>query len=382
MKILFAFFSIVLFSVNFGFCSATNLESINSENIKQVKTDKPVNPGQPAPVVPPDTEIAVYRTDEEFSFESEARQAMQSRVETFKAAGISALGGSVIRKENKDYTFIVEYIPTVKHGQELPPAAIIDSYRSGAIYWRESDAVEALVSAKANFQNAGVQAIDGYVYDIARDHSFALDYVVKNLLRYTPVYDVQIKTYEAGMYDFESEAEAAAEEYAARFRQAGIPVIRGKAFRRPDRDYSIMLEYAVKTNKYGNRPQFSIKRYDASDVYSFESEALEAMRQRMALFNEAGVNSAHGFARKVNRDYSFTIDYFVKNIYQSNTVTPSAVIKIYQAPETFDFEVEAEKAMLEKAENFNNAGFFVIHSRVVESGRDYSYLIEYITRLH
>ncbi|MBU2529671.1 MAG: hypothetical protein KKD35_01425 [Elusimicrobia bacterium] len=61
-------------------------------------------------------------------------------------------------------------------------------------------------------------------------------------------------------------------------------------------------------------------------------------------------------------------------------MTPSIAIKTYQGQEIFDFEREAEDAMANKAAVFNNAGLAVISSRVIEVGRDYSYVLEYIAR--
>lgn len=352
-----------------------------SAALRQLESFVPPDSRRPAPPPPTPVEIAVYVTDAGFTFESDAKAALNERLAAFRDAGITPLGGRVVEKANRRRTFAIDYIPTVEHGAQLPPAVLVSTYRSGAAYWLERGAEEAMLSADANLGNAGVEVLSRYLVPAGRDHSFAVDFLVPNMLRPTPQYEVKFQVFTAGHFTFESQAAAAVGDLAGRFRSAGVPVLRGRAVKRPDRDYAVELEYAVRTNAHGARPAFAIARYDSRETFPFEDGALKAAGERLPSFGAAGVPAVHGFARKVGRDYSFSVDYLVRNIYQGGTAYPAAVVKTYQAAETFTFESEAEAAMKEKAEAFNGGGFTVVGAEVVPSGRDYSYVLDYIAKV-
>lgn len=364
-----------------AFSAPPGVEGHGSAALRQLESFVPPDSRRPAPPPPTPVEIAVYVTDEEFTFESDAKTALNERLAAFRGAGITPLGGRVVEKPNRRRTFAIDYIPTVEHGAPLPPAVLVSTYRSGAAYWLESGAEEAMLSAAANLGNAGVEVLSHYLVAAGRDHSFAVDFLVANMLRPTARYEVKFQMFTAGKFTFESQAASAAADYAARFAAAGVPVLRGRAVKRPDRDYAVELEYAVRTNAHGARPPLAIARYDSRETFPFEDGAIKAAGERLPSFGAAGVPAVHGFARKVNRDYSFSVDYLVRNIYQGGTAYPSAVVKVYAAVETFTFESEAEAAMKEKAGAFNGGGFTVVGAKVVPSGRDYSYVLDYIAKV-
>ncbi len=397
---------------NFAFSKDLALDDLNLSSLKEIEVEKPTDHKrvdwadegllrtpysvqvdwadegllrtphsvQVNEVLPPGIDFAEYATEEEFSFERQAEAALTERIAVLKKAGITTFGGRVIEKSNRDYTYIIEYLPTVKYGAALPPALIVRTYKSGSFYWRESEAVAAMNSAVSNFKNARLSVLSSYVYEAGRDNTFAVDYAVKNVLRRTSQYDVSFKNYTGGIFSFESQAKRAIENFIALFEFAGVPVIRGKAVERSDGDYSVQIEYVVKTNKYGERPQFALARYESQEIFSFEKGALAASREKMAIFSNAGVAPVHNFAREIDNDYSFSLDYLIKNIYSYSGVTPSIAIKTYQGQEVFDFEREAKEAMINKTATFNAAGIAVISSRVIEVGRDYSYVLEYIAK--
>ena len=207
-----------------------------------------------------------------------------------------------------------------------------------------------------------------------------MDYAVKNLLRPTPEYDVVFKNYQGGKFTFENDAKKNIGAYSSVFKAAGIPVIRGKAVERPDGDWAVQLEYVVKENRYGARPQFSIARYVAAELFTFEKEALAASKARLGVFSRAGVPPVSNIVRPEGRDYSFSIDFIVGNIYQQGGVIPSVAIETYQAAETFTFESVARKAMDEKAAAFNAADMAVVGSRVTGSMGSYTYAVDYIAK--
>ncbi|MBI4677614.1 MAG: hypothetical protein HY748_08525 [Elusimicrobia bacterium] len=357
-----------------------SLENLRSQALGQLEINAPPGYERPAPQPPQPIDIATYATDEEFTFESDAKPALDERLAALRNAGVTVLGGRAFQKPNRRWTFAIDYVPTVAHGTQMPPAALLQTYRSPAAYWRESDAEEAMGSAAANLRNAGLPVLNSYLFDAGRDHSFAVDFLVPNALRPTQQYEVRFEKYAGGKFDFESEAEAAVAGFSSQFSQAGVPVLRGKAVRRPDRDYSVELEYVVRTNKYGPRPLYSSGRYDSRETFSFEDEAVKAAREKLPVFSQAGLAAVQGFSRKVNRDYSYSVDYLVRNIYQGGAVYPSAVVKTYQAAETFSFESEAETAMQEKTAAFNSAGLTVIGSEVIRTGRDYTYVLDYVAK--
>ena len=304
---------------------------------------------------------------------------MDARITVLKAAGITTLGGRVVPAGN-DYSFVIDYIPTVKSGASLPPAVTIETYNNGETYWRSADAQAAMNACAANFRSAQVPALSSYLYDAGNDSAFAVDYVNKNLLRPTPEYDVVFNTYQGGKFTFESEAVKNIGAYSALFKSAGIPAIRGKAVQRPDGNYSVQIEYVVRSNKYGARPQFSIARYDSQEIFTFDTEALKASQERLAVFTRAGVPPVSNIVRPSDSNYSFSVDYLVYNIYQQGNVIPSAAIETYQASETFTFDTEAKKAMQDKAAAFEAAGMPVVGSRVTGSLGSFTYAIEYITK--
>ncbi len=333
------------------------------------------NPEPPRPV-----EIAVYETEEEFTFESDARAELENRLAAFRAAGITTLGGRTTLKSNRKHGFAVEYLPSLQPGSSNPPALLLRTYRSPASYWRESDAEEAMNAAAANLRNAGLSVAASGLVPSGRDHAYEVSYFVANLLRQSQADDVLLEKFLSGKYSFESGAESAAEELAGRLRQAGIPVLRTRAVRRPDRDYSVEIEYALRTNRHGARPKFAPASYQARRTYSFESDAQRAAAEALPVFSAAGVSPIQGHVLKAGRDYSYGVDFLVELFYRGPNGTPVVSVKTYQAQETFDFESEAETAMAQKIAAFDSAGLKVIGSQVLPAGRDYTFVLDYLAR--
>jgi hypothetical protein len=367
--------SVFAFSIP-AFSQAFSLDSSAAGDIPASKT---VEASRPAPVTPPGVTIASYTTDETVTFESQVEAAMNARMNALKAAGITTLGGRAVELGN-DYSFVIDYLPTVKHGAALPPAVIVETYKNGAAYWLEAEAAETMKSCAANFRAAKLPVVGSYLYDAGSDNAFAVDYLVKNVLRPTQEYDVKFENYTGGKFTFESEAEKNIPAYLAMFKQAGVPAIRGKAVARSDGDYAVLVEYVVKTNKYGARPQYSVSRYDSRAVFTFDKEALKASKEALPAFAKAGVPPLSAVVRPEGRDYSYSVDFLVGNIYQQGGVIPSAAIETYQAAETFTFDSEAKKAMAVKVEAFNAAGMNVVGSAVTGALGSFTYAIDYVAK--
>lgn len=333
---------------------------------------EPVNP------VTPGTVIAEYAAFETYTFKSDAEEAIEPRMSLLRAAGIQTLGGRVVKKENR-YSFVIEYLPQVKHGENIPPAVIMERYDSPSAYWLEREAEAAGTAAKAAMSAGGLSPLGVAIYKSGKDYAFRVDYAVKDLMRRTPFYDVAIKSFESGDYTFESDAEEAAPGLMSGMKRAGLAPISAVPLRKADRRWTLRAEHAVRLNKGPARPSHSIARYEPGETFTFDSGALEAGRETAAKFDAAGVKAVNHWARKINRDYAFGLDFIIRNIYQGFTVVPSAKVLTYSSPETFTFESEAKTALAEKAERFNAEGLPVVGGRTVEAGRDHSYSLDYLS---
>ncbi|OGR76997.1 MAG: hypothetical protein A2X32_06865 [Elusimicrobia bacterium GWC2_64_44] len=354
---------------------AAELADIAADDIRKAPV---AAPSFPSAVTPPGVTIASYTTDEEFTFESEAVPAMNARINALKAAGVTTLGGRVVELGN-DYSFVIDYLSTVKGNAALPPAVLLETYKNGAAYWLEREAEEAMKACAANFRAAKLPVLGSYLYEAGNDNAFAVDYLVKNLLRPAQEYDVKFQSYTGGKFTFESEAEKAVPSYLALFKQAGVPAIRGKAVA-SGRDYAVQVEYVVKTGKSAPRPQYSVARYAARETFTFDKEALAASKTALPKFASAGVPPLSAVLRPEGRDYSYSVDYLVGNIYQQGGVIPSVAIETYQAPETYTFDSEAKKALAEKVAAFNAGGLPVVGSALSGELGSYTYAIDYIAK--
>lgn len=336
------------------------------------RVERPLPPG-----TGPSVEITLYETDEEFTFESGAQEALDARLAAFARAGVKTLGGRVSRKANRRWTFVIEYLPSLEPGGNAPAAVVAGRYTAPAAYWRKQDAEQALAEAVSRMSGAGLGVIGGEVVDAGRDHSFQIDYLMADRLGRGRNDRVRIDRAVVGRFTFESGAEAAMPELASRFERAGVRVLNARAVRRPDRDYSVEVEYAARANASGSRPEFSIVRYDAKETFSFDHQALAAARALLPAFAVEGAAPLHAFVREAGRDYSFSVDFFVRNLYRYGRVQPAVSVRSYRAAEVYDFERQAEAALDAKKEAFRSAGISVLGGRVVEVGRDYSYELDY-----
>ena len=121
-KLILAVFSFFALSVP----SFSQSFSLNSAVLPELPAVKAPLPYGPTPVTPPGVTIATYSTDETVTFESQAKPAMDARINALKAAGITTLGGRVVELGN-DYSFVIDYLPTVKNGAALPPAVLVET---------------------------------------------------------------------------------------------------------------------------------------------------------------------------------------------------------------------------------------------------------------
>ncbi len=353
--------------------------ALNSYDAAAIPGTPAARPHGPAPVTPPGAAIATYTTDETFTFESQAKPAMDARIAALQAAGITTLGGRVVPAGN-DYSFAIDYVPTVKDGAALPPAVLVETYSNGASYWPSQSAAAAMNDCAADFRAARLSVVGSRTEDSGANGTFSVDYLVGDALPRAPQYDVKFRTYTGGKFTFENEAKNNIPAYLALFRQAGVPAIRGEAVPRPDGNYAVRVEYAVKAGKEGPRPQYSVVRYDGRATFPFEKDALAAGKAALPLFARAGVPPLSAVSRPAGNDYSYSVDFLVQNFYQHGAVVPSAAVETYQAQETFTFEQDAKKALADKTSAFDAAGLTVVGSAVTGQLGSFSYSLDYVAK--
>jgi hypothetical protein len=261
----------------------------------------------------------------------------------------------------------------------MPPAVILKSYESPAAYWPEREAEEAAARVRAAMSAGGLAPLSVALNKIGKDHSFRVDYAVKDLMRNQPSYDIEIKSFDSGDYTFESDAEEAAPALFADLRRAGLAPIAAVPYRGADRRWRLRADHAVRVNKGPARPSHSIDTYSPGETFSFDSEALEAAGETAAGFGAAGVKVMNSWARKSGRDYGFGLDFIVRNIYAGYTVTPSAKVLTYASPAAFTFESEAEEALEAKKDAFGAQGLPAVGGRTFKAGRGYSFSLDYLS---
>ena len=337
-------------------------------------------PPFPRPVAPetPGSSIAEYSAAETYTFESDAEEAMEPRIAALRAAGIQTLGGRVVKNDRR-WSFVIEYLPRVQHSAVMPPAVIFRSYESPVPYWLEREAEAAAAAARSAMAAGGLSPMSVSVYKSGKDYAFRIDYAVKDLMRVAAAYDVEIKSFESGDYTFESDAEEAAPGLFSDMKRAGLAPVAAVPFRGADRRWRLRAEHAVRVNKGPARPSHAIDTYSPGETFTFDSGAAEAARGTAAKFGGAGVKVMHSWARKENRDYRFGLDFIVRNIYAGYSVTPSAKVLSYSSPETFTFESGAEEALADKSARFDAEGLPVIGGRTFKTGRDYSFSLDYLS---
>ncbi len=353
--------------------------SLNSYDAGTIPGTPAARPHGPAPVTPPGVTIANYTTDETFTFENQAKPAMDARIAALQAAGITTLGGRVVPSGN-DYSFVIDYIPTVKAGAALPPAVLVETYSNGASYWPSQSAADAMNDCAAYFRAARLPVVGSRTEESGANGTFAVDYLVNDVLPRAPQYDVKFRAYTGGKFTFESDAKQNIPAYLALFRQAGVPAIRGEAVPRPDGNYAVRVEYAVKAGNEGPRPQYSVVRYDGRATFPFEKDALAAGKTALPLFANAGVPPLSAVSRPAGNDYSYSVDFLVQNFYQHGAVVPSAAVETYQAQETFTFDQDAKKALADKTAAFNAAGLPVVGSDVTGQLGSFTYVLDYVAK--
>jgi len=324
-------------------------------------------------------DIHIYTTKDIFPFEYEAKKECDKKINILKNFSIHVIGCNIIEKGN-DYSYTIEYIPELKK-PDLVPSIIINEYKPSKTYWNENLAKKELNKSLSRFQQSPLNLIDYEILEIENEYSFKILYIDKNILKKTKTYYVNFEKFTYGKYSFESEAKKNIYIITNKLKQKNIQVFSASVIENGN-DYSIEIEYINKVDditKPSKNPLHSISSYIAEEIFPFENNALNEADKRTEVFLKANMNVIHTYAYPKDNDWSFAIDYVVKNLYKNGTfVRKEYTIKRYKNPSNFDFESEAKKAMHEKINNFNNAGLYVVGWQVYESSGNYNFYIDYI----
>ncbi|MEF3279475.1 MAG: hypothetical protein K6357_00695 [Elusimicrobiota bacterium] len=368
---------IILLFHSYGFSNETL--DINETELKKIETGKPQAQIELSQTQP--SKFLTYTTDEEFSFESEAKKECNDRVSLFKNYGISTIGCNIFEK-NGNYTFTIEYLPELKNPDAIN-SILIKEYLPQKLYWNENLAKKELSNSLSKFKNSPLKTIDSKIIEVENNYSFKITYIAGNILKKSKTYYAIFGRFKYGKYTFESEAKKNIPIVLNLLKQDGVASVRGKVIEN-ENDYAIEVEYLNKSDNIEfvkENPQYSVETYKSSEIFPFEDNALKEGIKRNELFTKAGLYPIHNYAYEIDDDWSFSTDYVVKNIYRwGNFVGKEHLIKRYHSMQTFDFENEAKKAMEEKSDAFNSAGLYVISSVVYEIESGYSFYIDYIEK--
>ena len=325
--------------------------------------------------------ILTYQTDETFPFESDAKKECSNKLNIFKELSISVIGCNVLPRGN-DYTYTIDYIPELKNPDSIK-SIIIEEYKSPKNYWNENLSKAELNKSLSKFAASPFKVFDSKIIEVENEYSFSVKYVNENILKKSKTYYISFEKAVYGKYTFESDAKKDIQNVINKLKQIGISAVGGKAIENGN-DYSIEIEYVNKVDNLSNpskNPLYSISNYFCEETFPFEDNALKEGEKRNQSFSKAGINVIHNWAYPIDNDWSFSTDFAVKNIYKNgNFISKEFYIKRYTNSQDFDFENEAKKSMEEKVNNFNNAGLYVVSSKVYETGNNYSFYIDYIEK--
>jgi len=116
--------------------------------------------------------ILIYSTDEEFTFERDAKKECDNRSNILKNYGISIMGCNVSEKEN-NYTFTIEYLPELKNPDSLN-SVLIKEYTPQKTYWNENLAKTELSNSAGRFKNSPLKVIDSKTTEEGNEYSFKI----------------------------------------------------------------------------------------------------------------------------------------------------------------------------------------------------------------
>ena len=327
------------------------------------------------------TKIMTYTSDNVFMFESDAKKACNERSSILKRYSISVIGCNIIERENY-YSFSIEFLPEIKQPQ-LVTSIIIDDYISPKTYWNESSSRKEMENSFLKFKNSPLKPIDKEIIERNGEYGFKIKYVVKNIIKKSQKYYAIIDRINLGRYTFESEAKDSIPYLINLLKQSDVATIEGRVVQKDDY-YSVEISYINKTDEtmaIYNNPEYTIETYISEETFNFEDEAVKEGVKRNESFLKANLPVILNYAMAVENDWTFAMDFIVKNIYRNgNFIKKEYSIKRYVNPQIFDFETTAKEDLNEKIKNFYDAGLYPVSYKIVEKPQGYSFIIDYIQK--
>ncbi|NLI09685.1 MAG: hypothetical protein GX447_02865, partial [Elusimicrobia bacterium] len=359
-------FSILILS--FSFVAAGEF-SVKKEDLKPSGWSEPSVPVEKE-------EISVYKSVKLYAFEKEARDAGKKTAEEFENLGVSVIGVNVFEKDG-DYGFSLEYLPVLKDPEKMS-SFILKKYKSPASYWNRSLAETAAKESENFFSLSPLKSLEVSVVE-GENYSFSLTYYAKNLLKKSEVYYAALGKVSLGEFTFENQANQNAQILLNKLKNAGFAAFNAYPVESGE-NWKVEIEYFYKTDKQKTeRPEYSPKTYESASVYNFEKDALSQAHNAI-LSLPGGVFPLAVYAAEKGGNWSFFIDYAVKNLYLKEKTLPEYEIKKYFNPETFTFESEAKKAMEEKFLSFLKNGLYPLDKEVTEKDGEYGFYIDYFSK--
>lgn len=182
-----------------------------------------------------------------FTFENQAEKEINSAISSLNQMGIAAIKGKVIPSGN-DYSIEIEYLNKTDY-EEKKPEYSIETYKCMEKFPFEEQALKESISRNEIFSKAGLKPLHNYTYENDNDHSFAIDYIVKNIYKKESAYKEHlIKRYNnPSSFDFENEAKKAMLEKVNNFNSANLYVISSSTYEIGN-SYTFYIEYIEKQN--------------------------------------------------------------------------------------------------------------------------------------
>lgn len=185
-------------------------------------------------------EIQAYE-DGDWTFESDARKAMDETKAALAGAGFSVVSGQVLKRAEFPwpYFYRIEFVAPYGHRYEFK------THQQGD--WTfESEARTAMEEAKRGFTNAGYVLVSGTVLkrpDYPWHYYYKIVYLVRHSHPQPPPAD-DIQAYQGGPYKSEEQARSAMGRSMAGLERTGYVVLKADVYRIPwPKSYFFRIEY-------------------------------------------------------------------------------------------------------------------------------------------
>lgn len=206
---------------------------------------------RPAPEY--DVKFVTY-TGGNFTFENDALKNVSSYLALFRQAGVPAIRGKAVPRQDGNYAVQVEYPVRVSRSGPRPKYSF-SRYDARETFPFEQNAQAAIQARLSALSAAGLPPLSGVVRKDGNDYSYSVDFVVANIYQQGGVIpSAAIMTYQAPeTFTFDTEAKKAMADKTAAFNAGGLPVV-GSALTGSLGSFSYVLDYVAKAGQPGPGP--------------------------------------------------------------------------------------------------------------------------------